>query len=400
VGQDRKERRLSAAAETGVVLSGGGANGAYEVGVLEALIRGRSPATGYRPIDPGVYAGTSVGAFNAAVMASRPGLPAGAVVAELRALWLDRVANSLERCGNGIYRVRGAPFQLLSPGCLTHPVEALLELGADVANLAAYGVVKGAQFLASDAPLQSRLVSLIDLEAFISESPFKRLLAESIDLDCLRRSAKRLTVAATDWERGRLQLYTKEQLAGAVGTDGILASAALPGIFPPVPIDGVPYVDGGVLLNSPLGPVIADGATTIHLIFLDPRIRNIALTPLPSTADTFYRFTAIIWAANVRHDLLAAAAINALVQRSVAPARAGRPYREVTIHVYRPATALGSGDSVLDFRARRLAGLIELGFQDAVRHDCAAAGCLVAGADAAGAAGLWRETATEESGAR
>jgi len=390
---------VSAAAETGVVLSGGGANGAYEVGVLEALIQGRSPATGYRPIDPGVYAGTSVGAFNAAVMASRPGLPAGAAVAELRALWLDRVANSLEHCGNGVYRVRGAPFQLLSPGCLAHPVEALLELGADAANLAAYGLVKGAQFLASDAPLQSRLVSLIDLEAFISESPFKRLLAETIDLDRLRRSAKRLIVAATDWERGRLQLFSKEQIADAVGTDGILASAALPGIFPPVPIDGVPYVDGGVRLNSPLGPVIAAGATTIHLVFLDPHIYNIALTPLPSTADTFYRLTAIIWAANVRQDLLAAAAINALVHRSAAPENRGRPYREVTIHVYRPATALGGGDSVLDFHARRLAGLIELGFQDAASHDCAAAGCVVAGAGAA-AAGRWRETAAAENGAR
>jgi NTE family protein len=420
VGQDREEQRVSGTGEVGVVLSGGGANGAYEVGVLKALIEGLSPATEYRPVDPAVYAGTSVGAYNAAIMASRPELSATAAVEELQALWLNCIANSLERCGNGVYRVRGAPFQLLSPGCLTRPVESLLEFGADAAYLAAYGLVKGAQFARSDAPLQSRLLSLIDLEAFVSESPFKRLIRESIDLDRLRRSRQRLIVATTNWELGYLRLYSKREIADVVGTDAILASSALPGIFPSVPIDGVPYVDGGVLLNTPLGPVIAAGASTIHVIFLDPLIRNIVLAPLPSSLDTFYRLFAIIWAAHMRHDLATAAAINAMLEsfrresrREVAAAAArpeaggnplreqmlarlaaGRPYREVTIHIYRPATALGSGEGVLDFHRQRLAALIELGFEDARRHDCEAAGCLlperIRSAEQAGAA-RWAE---------
>ena len=53
-----------------VILSGGGANGAYEVGVLKALLTGQSPATDFQPLDPDIFTGTSVGAFNAALLVS------------------------------------------------------------------------------------------------------------------------------------------------------------------------------------------------------------------------------------------------------------------------------------------------------------------------------------------
>ena len=46
-----------------VVLSGGGAYGAYEVGVMKALLGGEMKGAGYRPLDPEVFTGTSVGSF-------------------------------------------------------------------------------------------------------------------------------------------------------------------------------------------------------------------------------------------------------------------------------------------------------------------------------------------------
>ncbi|MFL6263778.1 MAG: patatin-like phospholipase family protein [Thermoanaerobaculia bacterium] len=391
---------MTAGARTGVVLSGGGADGAYEVGVLKALLHGASPSTGYRPIDPEVYTGTSVGAYNAVIMASRPGKPATAVAEELEAIWLDRIANSFRTCGNGVFRVRGAPFQGFDPGCLLHPVRSLVELGKDAAVLTAFGMVKGAQFATSDAPLKSRLLSLVDLDAFVSESPLRQLVAETVDLDSLRRSGKRLTIATSDWEHGVLRLLSKQDITDVVGADGILASTALPGIFRPVTIDGVPYVDGGVLLNTPLKPAIRDGADTLHIVFLDPLVRNITLTVLPSSLDTFYRLFAIIWAANVRRDLLQAEMVNRLIElldredlSAVASPEmkrllragpgifrhlieGGQPYRKLTIHIYRPATDLGSGEGVLDFQRFRLADLVAMGYRDAVHHDCEAAGCV------------------------
>ncbi|HYL05303.1 MAG TPA: patatin-like phospholipase family protein, partial [Thermoanaerobaculia bacterium] len=373
-------------------------NGAYEAGVLQALLHGASPVTGYRPIDPGIYTGTSVGAYNAAIMCSRPGVPAAAVADELASLWLDRIANSLRQCGNGVYRVRGVPFQFLDPGCLARPVRSLLDFGADLVELSSFGLMKGAQFALSDGTLQSRLLDLFDLDAFVSESPLKDLIDQTVDLDGLRRSSQRLTVAASNWKLGTLQLYHKLQIANQVGTTAILASAALPGIFAPVLIDGVPYVDGGLLLNTPLSPAINAGATTIHVVFLDPQVRNISLPLVPSSVDTFYRMFAIIWAANVRNDILTAGAINAareliagnadlaetaaarsfmrLAQRLYQQAVVGREYRQVGVHIYRPATDLGGGAGLLDFQRDRLAGLVALGYDDAVHHDCAAAGCL------------------------
>jgi len=386
----------------GVVLSGGGANGAYEVGVLKALFHGASPASGYRPLDPGIYTGTSVGAYNSAVLSSRPGTPGSRVIEELEAIWLDRLANTLWNCGNGVFRVRGAPFQFLDPGCLVRPLQSLAAFGRDAAELAGFGALKGAQFVTSGAPLQSRLLSLIDLEAFVSETPLAEVLHDTVDLDSLRRSEQRLVIAASNWERGILRLFSKQEIADRVGIPAILASAALPGIFPPVAIDGERYVDGGVLLNTPLKPAIAAGATTLHVIFLDPLIQDIASRPLPSTLDTFYRLFAILWAANMRQDILLSADITRtleLLEREE-PESASRPearrllrmgrrlerrsregagYRKMTVHVYRPATDLGGGVGLLDFHRERLAALVEMGYRDAACHDCEAAGCVVLG---------------------
>jgi len=54
--------------KSALVLSGGGAYGAFAVGIMKVLFAGRSPATEYQPLDANIFAGTSVGAFNAAVM--------------------------------------------------------------------------------------------------------------------------------------------------------------------------------------------------------------------------------------------------------------------------------------------------------------------------------------------
>lgn len=393
---------MTAGEHTGVVLSGGGANGAFEVGVLKALTQGASPATGYRPLEPGIYTGTSVGAYNAAVLASRPGRSAAVVTEELETIWLDRIADTPWNCGNGVYRVRGLPFQLLDPGCFLRPFQVLADAGRDSVELAAYGLVKGTQFVASDASLQSRLLSLIDVDAFISESPLQWLVEETVTREGLLRSTKQLTIAASNWAVGILRLFSKQEIV-RLGSEAILASAALPGIFPPVAIDGVPYVDGGVLLNTPLLPSIQDGATTVHVIFLDPLVRDIPLKPLPSTLDTAYRMLAIIWASNMRKDILIAEGITRIVEllERERPEEAteeeaqvflqagwrmyrrlverGRAYRKLNVHVYRPQTALGEGEGVLDFQRDRLRSLVAMGYTEAVRHDCESSGCVLHG---------------------
>lgn len=70
-----------------------------------------------------------------------------------------------------------------------------------------------------------------------------------------------LAVTATDLETGAEMLFS----TGPV-LEPLLASTAMPGIFPPVEVDGREYIDGGVANNVPIAPAAALGATTIYVM--------------------------------------------------------------------------------------------------------------------------------------
>src|SRR5712671_3172684 len=101
-----------------VILSGGGAYGAYEVGVMKALFTGECPSTNHDYLNPGIFVGTSVGAFNASFLVSDPGEDVCASIHLLEAAWLDQVAERPETRGNGVYRIRADPFSYFDLDCL------------------------------------------------------------------------------------------------------------------------------------------------------------------------------------------------------------------------------------------------------------------------------------------
>jgi NTE family protein len=381
---------------TAIVFSGGGAKGAYELGVMRALFEGVSQATDYRPAEAQIYTGTSVGGYNASFMASQGGLPCLAALDRLQEVWRRRIAGNQEHCGNGVYRVRGLPLQGLDPSCLSRPFETLLEWANDGLFFANYAAVRGLNLLNSQAPLRARLAETVDVSAFFSTRPFETLVAETIDLDAIRASVKQLTIAASNWRDGTIQLFSKDAIAGPLGHSRIEASASIPGMFPPVVIEGIPYVDGGVLLNTPLRPAIRLGADVLHVIYLEPMVENIPFPELPNTIDTVYRLYAIGLAANMKNDILTAQEINAaltLIRQGIAepdvPSRAvrvarrilerelqGQPYRPIEIHRYRPSNDLGGAGGLLDFRLGFLDQTIQLGYEDTANHDCGTLGCL------------------------
>ena len=99
----------------GVILSGGGANGAYEIGVLKALFAGKSEATQGEPLDPDVFVGTSVGAYNAAFLVARWSDYGTAAIASLEQTWLDYVSSSRQKPHNEVFRVHDNPRGFLDP---------------------------------------------------------------------------------------------------------------------------------------------------------------------------------------------------------------------------------------------------------------------------------------------
>src|SRR5262252_5790761 len=88
-----------------VILSGGGANGAYEIGVMKALFAGLSPATNYQPLEPDIFVGTSVGSCNAAFLVAQWATYNTLSIANLERIWLDNVSSNGQKCDNGVFRV-------------------------------------------------------------------------------------------------------------------------------------------------------------------------------------------------------------------------------------------------------------------------------------------------------
>jgi NTE family protein len=187
------------------VLGGGGARGAAQVGVLQALFEAGVEA-------PAAVVGTSVGALNGASIAAFPSL-AGTMM--LREVWLSRYA--------------AAVFE-------AHP------LGVIISGLR--------RELVSVMP-QRNVRNLIDrAQALTGVTTFEQLRLP-------------LAVVATDMNAGKPAVFRSGELGPA-----LLASTAIPGVFPSVRINDREHLDGGIVQNTPLDIAVDDGARDILAISL------------------------------------------------------------------------------------------------------------------------------------
>lgn len=387
-----------------VVLSGGGANGAYEVGVLKALLTGQSPATNFQPLDPDIFTGTSVGGFNAALLVSTWETHGQASIATLETTWLNRLARESRRdAANSGYRYLANPLEFFDPrnffanplASITRFADDSLYLFWDFFNRFMYVVNPP-----DEEALTERLLYTIAVDNFITREPFARLVREVVSFDAIRRNRKELRVAATNWETGDVEVFSNFDFTDKLGPRIIMASSALPGFFTPETIGAQAYVDGAVLLNTPLKPAIRAAADCLHVIYLDPDVSSIPLHYLGNVLSTLYRTQVINWASTVNESIREAEGINdalkilnaAQQEQPIAGidakgvvqalAKFGKQlenlanYRLLTIHRYHPRDELGGPLSLLNFRRSRLEYLIERGFHDAVGHDCVASQCV------------------------
>jgi predicted acylesterase/phospholipase RssA len=392
-----------------IVLSGGGADGAYEVGVMKALFSGKAGTAGKAalpegPIEPEIFTGTSIGSFNAALLVSLWAQLGTASISDLERVWLETLAERLDGSGNGGYRFRANPLDYLDPrDYFPNPIPPLLQLAQDSLYLGWNSVQRLVNLLQSTAPIAERFLALFDLSSFVSREPLEQTVRETIQFENIRRSLKTLIIAATNWQSGELWLYHNRDMTDGFGPRIILASSAIPGFFPPSQVGAQPYVDGGVVLNTPLVPAIDAGADILHVIYMDPDVKNIPVEDLQYTLQVFYRTQVISWARIVNREIDHDATLNNAVRilgqidqnvaktiedflirnqpESKIAGRLKRPpdRREVTIHRYHPAENLGGLLGFLNVQHDRIARLIEQGFIDAVDHDCVWSGCVLRG---------------------
>jgi NTE family protein len=174
---------------------------------LGAIQAGMLRALFERRITPDLIIGTSIGAINGAYLASRPATPDTADA--LADVWL------------GLHR-----FEVFPPD-----------------------------------PITGMLGWMGLSDHFVPTFGLRRILRRHLEIERLEDAAIPLHVIATDVRSG-----VERRLSHGPAQSAVMASAAVPGVFPAVAIDGYQLIDGGVASNTPTSDAIELGARTVYIL--------------------------------------------------------------------------------------------------------------------------------------
>ena len=334
-----KRARTTGGRTLGLVLSGGGARGAFQVGVYERLLRDPRFAGG-----PEVLSGTSAGAINAALIA------AGRSPAEVMDFW-NRIADDPPVFASPLF-FQSLITTVLRLGVhelgiwLTTPARTLLPFLRRAAHHMPprAGTPLALWFdymLTSRFDIVSKLLEGI-AEPFVADTArLRERLVQEFGGEVVPLNGRRLAINTVDAHTGNVVRYvtTRTRLTKppdylvveAITVDMILASCSIPLLFPTVEIDGRWLWDGGLLVNTPLAPVVALGADEIVTVLVTE--------PPDATSGRFPHFGRAV---ERTVDSILENAYNVdrklLLDRNRLAHFESSPYREVTLYdAVRPA---------------------------------------------------------------
>lgn len=244
-------RRYKRAPVTALVLSGGGARGAYEAGVLR-YIRDELPARVRPHVRFEIMCGTSVGAINCCYLAATSHQP------EMQGKGLTDLWQSLQ-------------------------IDRVYQLGMkELFNLPRFLLGSRGRGELDDMVGPGRLGGLFNT------SPMEEMVRNHIPWKQLRRNLeegffKALAVNATHIRTGRTHVFVEREGGGVpawstdpqieahaveIGPAHALASAAIPWVFPAVSVNNEIYSDGSIKLNTPISPALRLGADRLFVVGL------------------------------------------------------------------------------------------------------------------------------------
>ena len=206
-----------------LLLQGGGALGAYQAGVYEALAEAE--------LDPNWVAGISIGAINAALIA---GNPPEARVERLRSFWEKITADP--------------------PGRWSSPVDHGGDFSRTWANR--WSATASALFGAPGFFTPRAVHPLLQPDgtpgatSFYDTSALKTTLEQLVDFDRINSSEMRFSVGAVNVATGNFVYF--DNSTHEIRPEHVMASGALPPGFPSIEIEGEHYWDGGLVTNTPL----------------------------------------------------------------------------------------------------------------------------------------------------
>ena len=286
-----------------LILTGGGARGAFHIGVWKYLQE--------QHWTPDLICGTSVGAINAAAIGS------GMSVEHLSRIWTTYNRPM-------IYRFQMLRF--LSSALLRRPLKPILDSG-----------------------------------------PMRKMIAQNLDLSALRQSPIDIIISAVNLLNGRLYLFNQHE----IDFDHLMASSAMPIVFPWQYIDGQPYWDGGVIANTPLFAALQKEMDEIIVVLLSP-VGHVDL-PFPGT---LMKGLELVFEQLLSGSYQATQPLSSGNRRQMNRVNPYWPSRAVkeapsgtqpTIRVVAPSRMLGFR-SLLNFSNRQARRLLQQGYQNARRH--------------------------------
>jgi NTE family protein len=233
--------------KVGLVLSGGGARGAYEAGVMSVL----KPALEARREEPNIFIGTSVGAINAAYFASSRHLPAA------------------ESAEGGLERWREVTkSRVVRPILLRQAPLTAIRYAGEVLSLPGVRLPS----LLDPRPLERNLNRWIDWEAVhanVASEAVQVLAAVATGA----RTGRTVVFCEGHAERVRHRSHAIDYVETQLDDEHVRASAAIPILFPPVRVERPReargwYFDGGTRLNTPIKPALALGADHVVIVGL------------------------------------------------------------------------------------------------------------------------------------
>ncbi|EGT3616796.1 patatin-like phospholipase family protein [Clostridium perfringens] len=207
--------------KVGLVLSGGGGKGAYELGVWRALVE--------MNLDKHikVISGTSIGAFNAALFAQGD-------MDNAQALWDEVTMEKL---------VPMTKIDLLKKG-------VALALG-----------VKSLNFV------KKHMSDKLENGDFPKDGAYE-VVNKFIDINKVKESGKICYAACTELPECKVKYFRINDYDEEVGREIIMASASLPLIYDSSEVEGKKYLDGGMVDNTPIQPVYGEGCDLIIVVHL------------------------------------------------------------------------------------------------------------------------------------
>ena len=233
-GQERSARaknRTQKQRQIVLVFQGGGALGAYQAGVYQALHEAG--------IEPDWIIGNSIGAINASLIAG------------------NEPVNRLEKLKEFWRRMRRKEFWGLStwPGLS----DTAAYWSTLLAGIPGFFEPNPFALLGAHYPLGK------DKAGYYSTAPLEKTLTELVNFALVKRCLPRLTVGAAHVRSSQMRYFDSRETA--ITVRHVMASGALPPAFPAVRIDGELYWDGGILSNTPTEAIFDDNPRRNSLIF-------------------------------------------------------------------------------------------------------------------------------------